>query len=352
MTLWSDDARLIGDAARGILGRAAEGADPWQPILDGGWIGIGVPEEAGGLGGGLVEVAALAEAVGATAVPSPVLECVMAAMVLGSCPGTAELLGPLSTGQHRAALVPEVVRSDRAGYVADLELTVPWGRAATVVVLVAALVEGGLGVAAVPAASLSLTRGESLAGEPLDRLRLASAQLPGQMTPFDAKLDHLIDAAAVMTAARMCGAMRAVAQMTVQHAKERSQFGRSLGSFQAVAHALVRQEGWIAQAEAALSSALRGADDELGGRAERARGGAALGEAARVCAALAVPEVVRIAHQVHGAIGTTREHDLHRYTLRLTGWASAWGSATWWSQRLGRRTILADHWRDQVAPIS
>jgi acyl-CoA dehydrogenase len=337
----SEDARLIGDAARGILSRPSPRGGPWQPILDGGWIGIGVPEDSGGLGGGPMEVAALAGAVGRTAAPFPVLEAVMAAMVLGSCEPARHLLGALMSGEERAALVPEVVRSDRAGYVADLELTVPWGRDATVVVLVAVLDEGGLGVAAVPTASLSLTHGETLAGDPLDRLRLPSAQLPGQMLPFEETLDHLIDAAAVMTAARMCGAMRAVSQMTVEYAKQRSQFGRAIGGFQAVAHALVRQEGFVAQAEAALDSALRGADDEPG-----------RGEAARVAAALAVPHVVRVAHQVHGAIGVTREHDLHRYTLRLTTWASAWGSASWWSRRLGRRTVGSDHWRDLVAPMA
>ncbi|MHB8693819.1 MAG: acyl-CoA dehydrogenase family protein [Solirubrobacteraceae bacterium] len=340
------EARLIGDAARGILSRVPTRCEPWQPILDGGWIGIGVPEDSGGLGGGLTEVAALAGAVGSTAAPAPVLETVMAAMVLGSCQPTRHLLGALMSGEERAAVVPEVVRSDRAGYVADLEFAVPWGRDATLVVLVAVLAEGGLGVAAVPTDSLTLTRGETLSGEPLDRLRLPSAQLPGQMSPFEATLDHLIDAAAVMTAARMCGAMRTVAQMTVEYAKQRTQFGRTVGGFQAVAHALVRQEGWIALAEAALDSALCGADDELTGRGEPGRG-----EAARVAAALAVPHVVRVAHQVHGAIGVTREHDLHRYTLRLTSWASSWGSASWWSQRLGRRTVGSDHWRDLVAPI-
>ena len=345
----SEDARLIGEAARGILSRCHE--DPWRAILDGGWIGIGVPEEDGGLGGGLAEVAALADAVGATAAPAPVLEAVMAAMVLAACGRNGELLAALGSGRERAALVPEVVRSDRAGYVADLELTVPWGRDATVVVLIAVLAEGGLGAAAIPTTSLSLTRGETLAGEPLDRLRLPSAQLPGQMSPFDAELDQLIDTAAVMTAARMCGAMRTVARMTLDHAKQRTQFGRSIGAFQAVAHAVVRQEAWVAQAEAALRSALRDGDQERPagrGATETASGRA---EAARVAAGLAVPHVVRIAHQVLGAIGTTQEHDLHRYTLRLTVWASSWGSATWWSERLGRRTVAADHWRDLVAPV-
>jgi acyl-CoA dehydrogenase len=345
----SGNARLIGEAARGILSRSD--VDPWRTILDGGWIGIGIEENDGGLGGGLAEVAALADAVGATAAPAPVLEAVMAAMVLASCGRSGELLAALGAGQERAALVPEVVRSDRAGYVADLELTVPWGRDATVVVLIAVLAEGGLGAAAIPTSSLSLTRGETLAGEPLDRLRLPSAHLPAQMSPFDADLDQLIDTAAVMTAARMCGAMRAVARMTLDHAKQRAQFGRAIGAFQAVAHALVRQEAWVAQAEAALQSALRDGEEERPARRGTGETASGRAEAARVSAGLAVPHVVRIAHQVLGAIGTTQEHDLHRYTLRLTDWASAWGSASWWSERLGRRTVAAEHWRDLIVPV-
>jgi acyl-CoA dehydrogenase len=138
--------------------------------------------------------------------------------------------------------------------------------------------------------------------------------------------------------------MREVARMSVEYATQRSQFGRPIGSQQVVAHALSQQEAWVAQAEAALANALA-TDGAPGGLGE-----SGVAEAAHVAAVLAVDPVVKTAHQVHGAIGVTREHDLHRYTLRLTGWRSEFGAASWWSRRLGRRTVADEEWRDQIAP--
>jgi acyl-CoA dehydrogenase len=331
---------LIAEAARGILSRPVEPWRSWAPLLEGGWIGIGVEEADGGQGGTLVEAAAVAEAAGATAVAAPVVESILAAIVLGSCAATRGLLAELADGTTRAALVPEVVRSDRSGCVADLELVVPWGREATLVVLIAVLAEGGLGLAPVPLHRLAVTHGQTLAGDPLDRLRLPSAQLPARVSALDVPLARLIDIAAVLSAARLCGALRAVARMSVEYANQRTQFGLSIGSFQVLAHALAQQEAWVAQAEAALVNALAATEFEDSGVAE----------AAHVAAVLAIDRVVKVAHQVHGAIGVTREHDLHRYTLRLTAWRSEFGAASWWSRRLGRRTVANERWRDRIAP--
>jgi acyl-CoA dehydrogenase len=338
----SDEAKLIGEAARGILARPIDPEAPWQPIDEGGWIGIGVDEDQGGHGGTLVEAAAVAEAAGATAAAAPVVESMLAAMVLGACSATRSLLAELVEGRERVALVPRVVRSDHSGYVADHELVVPWARHATVVVLITALAEGGLGLVVVPIGEVKLSHGETLAGDPLDRLALPSAQLPAPVHDLDMPLEHLISAAAVVTAARLCGAMRRTADLSVEYANERSQFGRSIGSFQAVAHALVRQAGHVAVAESALRLATSGGAGE----------GSAVAQAARVAAADAVDPVVKVAHQVHGAIGVTREHDLHRYTLRLIDWRTAFGSTQWWARRLGTRTLASPRWWDETAPVA
>jgi acyl-CoA dehydrogenase len=335
----SEEARWIGEAARGIL-RDVTVDDPWSAVRRGGWVGIGVPEQSGGQGGGLAEAAALAEAAGATAAPAPVIEAAMAAMMLANSADTRGLLAALADGSERATLVTEVVHSDRSGCVADPDLVVPFGRHATLVVLVAALVEGGIGLAAVPTELLELVPGESLAGDPLDTLRLPSAQLPVPVSTLELPLQELIDIAAVLTAARICGALREVAGLTLEYAQQRSQFGRPIGTFQALSHDLARQEAQVAQVEAAVANALEGSRASGPGRAE----------AARVVASLAIDPVIKIAHQVHGAIGTTAEHHLHRYTLRLSSWRSAWGTAAWWSQRLGERTLADERWRDQITP--
>lgn len=336
----SDEAKLLAEAARGILGRPLDPREPWAAIDEGGWIGIGVDEEDGGHGGSLVEAAAVADAAGATAAPVPVVESMLAGMVLGGCGPTRELLGDLIAGRERAALVPRVVRSDHLGFVADHELVVPWGRYATVVVLIAALDEGGLGLAVLPIGDVEVSHGQTLAGDPLDRLALPGVQLPARMHDLEMPLEELITAAAVLTAARLCGAVRRVADLSHEYAMQRVQFGRSIGSFQAVAHALVRQAGHVALAEAAVRMATTGP----------ASGGSARAEAARVVASDAVDPVVQIAHQVHGAVGVTREHDLHRYTLRLADWRAAFGSRRWWMRRLGGRTLASNRWWDDLRP--
>jgi acyl-CoA dehydrogenase len=338
----TDEARLIGEAARGILTGPIDADRPWEPILNGGWIGVGVDEADGGLGGSLVEAAAIATAAGYTAAPAPVVEAVLAAIVLASCTPVRAILPRLIAGNERASLVGEVVRSDLSACVAEPELVVPWGRDATLVVLIAALAEGGLGLLALPLAGMEVVRDQTLAGDPLDRVRLTSALLPAEMHELDVPVARLLDAAAILSAARLCGALRRVAELTLEYARQRSQFGRPIGSFQAVAHALAQQEAQVALAEAALAGALAGAASAgIDGRAE----------AARVAAGAAVDPVVKVAHQVHGAIGVTREHDLHRFTLRLIEWRGSFGSATWWSGRLGRRVIAAECWRDAVAPL-
>jgi acyl-CoA dehydrogenase len=338
----SDEAKFVKEAALGILGGRIDSSDPWRPILEGGWIGIGVDEQHGGAGGTLVEAAAVAEAAGLTAAAAPALESMLAGLVVGACPGLQGLLGDLVAGRERAALVPRVVRSDHSGYVVDRELVVPWARHATVVLLVAALEEGGHGLVLVPMDEVTLSRGVTLAGDPLDRVLLPGAQLPGEIHELQVPLKGLIGGAALLTAARLVGALRATADLSVEYAKQRSQFGRTIGSFQAVSHALVSQAGHVALAEAGLRSATRASQT----------GDGAICDAARVLASSAVGPVSKVAHQVHGAVGVTREHDLHRFTLRLASWRDEFGSTRWWMRRVGTRSLDSGGWWDRLEPAA
>ena len=331
---------MLGEAARGILSRGVQPDAPWAPIDAGGWVGIGVPEERGGHGGTLVEAAAVAQAAGASAAAAPVLEAILAGIALGSCTAVRGVLEDAANGRARVALVPRVVRSDRAGFVADHELEVPWARHASVIALIATLDEGGLGLAVLPVEDVDIRPGETLGGDPLDRVQLPGVQLPARMHDLDIPLEELIAAGATLTAARLCGALRKIATLSVEYARQRRQFGRSIGSFQAVSHALVRQAGQVAMAEAALARAV----------ATPASAGSSPAAAARVVASAAIDPVTKIAHQVHGAIGVTREHELHRYTLRLADWRAAFGSPGWWMRRLGKRAVAGDEWWDRLAP--
>jgi acyl-CoA dehydrogenase len=338
----SYEADLIGEAARGILAAARTTEDPWSPIRTGGWIGIGVPESAGGHGGTLVEAAAVAHAAGQTAAAVPVVESIVAGLMVAACREMDGLLSELIAGEHRPTLIPRVVLSDRSGCVVDQGLRVPWGRHASIILLIASLDEGGVGVVALPREEVRLREGATLAGDPLEILQLRGNQLPAAVRPLDMRLSELVTAGAVLSAARIVGALRSVAAMSVEYANQRRQFGRPIGTFQAIAHDLVRQAGHVASAEAALQAALEAPPEQVAG----------LADVARVAASLAVRPVSRIAHQVHGAIGFTREHDLHRYTLRLADWRDDLGTTRWWMRRAGGRALQSSAWWDELAPCA
>ncbi|MFT3809252.1 MAG: acyl-CoA dehydrogenase family protein [Micropepsaceae bacterium] len=144
-------------------------------------------------------------------------------------------------------------------------------------------------------------------------------------------------AGALMRAAQMAGAIEAVLEMTVQYARERQQFGKPIGSFQAIQHQLAILAGHSAAAMRAVDQGFEriaesGADKDVI-LFEAAIAKIRCGEAATAAAS--------IAHQTHGAIGFTDEHRLHYFTRRLWSWRSEFGSSGWWSERLGRQVSAA-----------
>jgi len=131
---------------------------------------------------------------------------------------------------------------------------------------------------------------------------------------------------ALMRAIQMTGAMDAAVDLTVQHAAERKQFGRPLAAFQAVQQLTADAAAEAALARAATDAALTQAV------ATRFAGDGLLFSVAvaRSVCGHSGSTVVRNAHQVHGAIGTTREHILHRLTMPILAWTNDFGSVAEW----------------------
>lgn len=169
----------------------------------------------------------------------------------------------------------------------------------------------------------------NIAREPRDAYVFVSAT-PVSGGPLPG--DEVMAAGALMRAAQMAGAIEAVLAMTVQYARERHQFGKPIGSFQAIQHQLAILAGHAAAATRAVDAAFdhvaEGGGDGAVLQFEAAVAKIRTGEAASAAAA--------IAHQTHGAIGFTDEHRLHYFTRRLWSWRSEFGTAAWWSERLGR----------------
>ena len=138
---------------------------------------------------------------------------------------------------------------------------------------------------------------------------------------------------------QMAGAMSAALELTVQYARERQQFGKALSTFQAIQQQLAVFAEEVAATNMAAASACRARD----------RGPAHFEiAAAKLRANIAVGTVTSVAHQVHGAMGFTKEYKLQRLTKALWQWRSDYGNDRHWSDELGR--IIARQGADGFWP--
>jgi hypothetical protein len=146
----------------------------------------------------------------------------------------------------------------------------------------------------------------------------------------DLAANTLSSFAAALHAALLAGAMRQVFDMTLQYANDRSQFGKSIGKFQAIQHQISVMAEHVAASLIAAEAAFHGAvptPPPLASAIAKAR----TSEAAVL--------VASIAHAVHGAIGVTEEYDLQLLTRRLHEWRIAHGSEAYWNQIVGRSLL-------------
>lgn len=134
---------------------------------------------------------------------------------------------------------------------------------------------------------------------------------------------------ALMRSVQMAGALDRVLEMTVRYAKERQQFGQAINRFQAVQQQIAQLAGHTALAGAAVGAAVSVPDDLR------------MVATAKICAGHAAGAASAIAHQVHGAIGFTQEHQLHRWTTKLWRWRDDYGSETFWARELGANVMAS-----------
>ncbi len=301
-------------------GPDTEPAKLYQQLARLGWLGLHVPEEYGGSGFGLAEVAVVAEALGAAPAPGPFLPAVVAATVIGVVgkpDQRARLLPGLADGSARASvsLAGTVSRGEdgRLSGSCPAALGGAWAHLH--------LVPAGddLIVVAAGAAGLQTARPASL--DP--SLGLASLDLDGVSVAEDALLPGgaavARQALRVLAAAEAAGGARACLDMALAYAKVREQFGRTIGSFQAVKHHLANM---LVRAEMATAAAWDAA------RLGTAGPEAALAAATAATVALAAyQQAARMNIQVLGGIGFTWEHDAHLYLRRAGTLAALAGPA-------------------------
>jgi len=347
---------LLLDTARKLFRAVADpqarraGDDPaarraaWRAVEDSGLTRAWIAEAAGGAGAGLIDGFAILTAAGEVALDVPLAETLLAGWLLAEAGMVvpAGVLAPVAAAE--VALDGGALRGrvSRVAFAREADRLAVCGSRA-----------GAGFVALVDRAACRVEPRDNLAGEPRDTVVLDGAR-PAALADAPAELaDWLHAMGAVARACQMAGALRAILVRSVAYAGERVAFDRPIGKFQAIQHALARLAGEAAAALAASGSAA----DALASRASGATPAAAADDdgaflevaSAKIRVGEAAAAGAAIAHQVHGAIGFSTEHPLHRFTRRLWAWRDDHGSETAWAVRLGAR--VAERGADALWPM-
>src|SRR5713226_4009696 len=295
----SKPQKLLKDSARDFLAReckpervrelmetdTAHDDKLWQAIADQGWMGLLVPEEHGGLGLGLVELAVVAEEMGRACLPSAFLSTVFAAALIeraGSREQRAKYLAPVAAGELKAtvAFLEETANWDLDGVkleanrrngslsITGRKLFVPDAGVADLLICVTRVGDslallpvkrgtGGLSVKPMP--SMDGTR--KIYEAVFDRVEVADADVLGADGDTRGALRGALETATAALCAEMVGGMQWVLDTTVVFAKTRQQFGRPIGAFQAVQHQCADM---LLMTESALGSLLCGVGFDRG----------------------------------------------------------------------------------------
>lgn len=281
----------------------------WRPLDELGLVRLTGPESQGGSGAGWFEAAELLAAAVRHGVRLPLAEHDLLACWLLDATGiacddavrTVAVLGDDGT----CAAVPWAHRADR--------IVVVW------------CVDDQYLVADVDATSARIVARSNVIGEPRDSVTVDASRLDGVPVPA-ALITQLMRKAALVRAIQVCAALDRIVELSIEHAGARVQFGRQLAKFQTVQNLISDAAAEAALARSATEAALTAAvaDSWASDRLD------VMIAVARSCAGHAVSVVVRNGHQIHGAMGTTREHRLHEFTRAALAWRSDYGSVDRW----------------------
>ena len=328
---------VIGDVSWGP-GREADripiDRELWQRLRVGGYTAVGVPEAVGGAGGDLADAAVVVRLAARKAASLPLLETLIEAGYICSVTGlTLPEVPTAVVGVEGGARQISVHRDGAGSWTFEGRAArVPWAGAVDRLVVLGRSGSGELVVAIVEGDAIGVVPGANLAGEPRDDVALRGLTVPADdcaAFPVEA-LDDLEPLVALGRSVQIAGALEGVLALTVQYAKERTQFNRPIGRFQAVQQHVAALAGETASAVAIADAAVRAW--EAGRNRE-------LVAAAKIRTGLAAGKGARLAHQVHGAIGYSREHRLQTLTRRLWSWRDEGGAEEKWAAELGHSFV-------------
>ncbi len=335
----SERIRALADSEHGF-----EDSD-WREMAELGWPGLALPEEWGGQGLGIVDLAVLFEEMGYALAPSPLLSNTVAGLVLATVGDDAQRerwLAPLASGEKRGTIAlfeagssatigdfGMEAREDGDGVVLDGEKVLVMDAASADFLVVATadgrrhLVERDAeGVTVAPEKSIDLTRR-------LYSVRFDGVRVAPEATLAGGQADYLpvLWRACTAVAAESTGVAQRTMEMAVEYAKDRQQFGRPIGAYQAVSHRCAQMLLETENSRSAVYGAAWAADAEP----ESLPLAASMAKAYASDAGWRVPDA---SIQVHGGIGFTWEHDLHLFLKRGRANAATFGTASWHRERV------------------
>ncbi|HEY1373868.1 MAG TPA: acyl-CoA dehydrogenase family protein [Candidatus Binatia bacterium] len=371
---FNQDQELIKKTAREFLAsecparvvretenRGGYSPELWKKMADLGWTGLPVAEEFGGSGAGFLDMCILVEEIGRALAPVPLIShalCEYALIDAGSAEQKKRLLPPMAAGTrimtpalndvtlsfHPAAIECRAEKKGDGYAIRGTKLLVPYGAIADAY-LVAARTGGAgetgislfivdreqKGVSATPVPTIAV---DARCDLQLDNVEVGRAALLGGEGHGWPVLSKLLQRGAALTCAEMAGGAQAVLERTLAYVKDRVQFDRPVGSFQAVQHRCANMAVACDGARFATYQAAWRLNENLPCEREVA--------IAKAWTSDAYTKICFDGHQAHGAIGFTKEYDLQLYTRRAKAAELAYGDTRHHSELLADLLGLDD----------
>jgi alkylation response protein AidB-like acyl-CoA dehydrogenase len=334
---------------REVVEKGAAADALWSRMVALGWPALTVPESAGGLGMGAVELAVVVEELGRAVAPGPFVPTVtqfapvvaeagspeqqerfLGAVAAGECTGTLALVE--ASGAVDPARIVATAEPDGGSFVLRGTKTMVVEAATADEIVVVARRSGtqgdaGVGAFVVPRADVGVEPVEALDGSRrlarvvLDGVRTGADRVLGEPGPASATaIRRAVELAVSALSIETVGAAQTIFDVTLEYAKQREQFGVPIGSFQAIKHKFADMLIALERARAtSYFAALTIAEDDDRRAAAASMAKAAAGD----CAARLAKEGI----QIHGGIGYTWEHDMHLYVRRVQSNAVLLGNA-------------------------
>jgi len=314
----------------------------WQALSEAGLPLTWVAEELGGSGASLAEGFGVIGAAGRHAIAVPLAETMLAGWLLAQ----AKISSPEGEMTVAPASPKDRITLNADGTLSGRARGVPFAKAAK---HLAVLAQGasGASIALVEVGAVRIEDGLNLANDNSDTV-VFDKTTPSTVKPAPKGFDQnaLMLMGGVVRALQIAGALESMLDISVRYSNERVAFEKKISKFQAVQHNLARLAG---ESAAALAAATSAADTLVNNTDFNDDAVFLEAVAAKIRCSEAAEKGSGIAHQVHGAIGFTIEHILHRFSLRALSWRDDFGSESYWAVELGKR--VAARGADELWPL-